>query len=236
MSKNCSACGALKEYAPNFVANGITDKECNSLQKDTGLNPDLAVLHNNCEDLNDLLDCLIGTHQEKLPAADICDWKSYLDDLMSNLKNMHKAMICSDCGQWKMLWELLKRIEDLEKIVIDRDGYVTVTKTYHHTVPVEKFMKVGSNNMMYWSGAPSVGESFINIPVAEMDIVDTVVAQPQVVGNRVHAVTVAIQSAARIGDNYNVNFDTYELEGFSDPEYPYSVPVDFIVVGRKKVK
>lgn len=236
MAEYCSACESLKEYAPNFVVNGITDKECNSLQKDKGLNPSLPVLHNNCEDMNDMLDCLYGALQDKLPAYDVCDWKEYMDELMSNMYNMQKAMICSDCGQWKMIWDLLDRVEKLEEIVIDKEGYITVTKSYSHTVPVEKFMKVGSNNMMYWSGAPSVGESYINIPVAEMDIVDTVVAQPQVVGNRVHAVTVAIQSAVRIGDNYNVNFDTYELEGFSDPEYPYSVPVNFIVVGRKKVK
>lgn len=103
MADYCSACGALKEYAPNFVVNGITDKECNSLQNNTGLNPDLEVLHNNCQDLNDLLDCLIGALHDKLPAYDVCDWKEYMDELMSNIYNIKKAIICSECGLWTAL-------------------------------------------------------------------------------------------------------------------------------------
>ncbi|MCB5954011.1 hypothetical protein [Enterococcus sp. CWB-B31] len=236
MAENCSACANLKEYAPNFVANGITDKECQSLQKDTGLNPNLSVLHNNCEDLNDMLACLLGVPKDKLPAFDVCDWKEFMEIYMTNMETFQKAMVCNACGQWAMIWELLKRIEALEKIIIDREGYVTVTKTYSHTVPVDKFITTGGGNEIYWSGSPNMGESYINIPVSEMDIVDTVVAQPQVVGNRVHAVTVAIQSSVKIGDNYQVNFDTYEIEGIIDSQYPYSVPVTFIVVGRKKVK
>ncbi len=120
MSNYCEACGSLKEYAPNFVLNGITDSECKSLGQNKGLNSALSVLHNNCQDLNDMLDCLIGAHQDKLPSYDVCDWKEYINELMSNLYNMEKAMICSECGQWteiEKLWAEIDRIwKELEKI------------------------------------------------------------------------------------------------------------------------
>lgn len=106
MSDYCTACGVLKEYAPNFVKNGITDKECKSLQKDTGLNPDLKELHKNCEDLNDMLDCLLNSLQDKLPAYSVCDWKAYMKELTNNLHTIQKSMICSECGQWAKLHEI----------------------------------------------------------------------------------------------------------------------------------
>ena len=232
MSNYCSACENLKEYATNFVVNGITDKECGSLKNDTGLNPELAVLHNSCEDLNDLLNCLIGAQQDKLPAFDVCDWKEFMNELLSNMYNMQKAMICSECGQWS-------KIHEIEDILISRDGYVTVTKTYEYVVPVEKFIDSGNpKTTIFWSGSPLLGESFINIPVSEMDIVDTVVAQPQVVVDRAHSVTVAIQEAEKIGDHYRVNFDTYEIQASMEESqiFPFAVPIEFIVVGRKKVR
>ena len=105
MSKHCTACEELKRNAPNFILNGITERECESLQNDTGLNNQLSVLRNNCEDLNDMLDCLVGALHETLPAYDVCNIKDYIDQLMTNLYSLQKAMICSKCGQWKMLWE-----------------------------------------------------------------------------------------------------------------------------------
>ena len=104
MSKHCTACEELKQNAPHFTLNGITERECESLQNDTGLNNQLSVLRNNCEDLNDMLDCLVGALHEKLPAYDVCNIKDYIDQLMTNLYTLKKAMICSKCGQWKMLW------------------------------------------------------------------------------------------------------------------------------------
>ena len=105
MSKHCTACEELKQNAPNFILNGITERECESLQNDTGLNDQLPVLRNNCEDLNDMLDCLVGALHEKLPTHDVCNIKDFIDELMTNLYNLQKAMICSECGQWTMLWE-----------------------------------------------------------------------------------------------------------------------------------
>lgn len=85
---------------------GITDKECRSLQKDTGLNPDLAIIHKNCEDLHDLLDCFLRRLQDKLPAYDVCHWKDYLREVTANIYQIQKALICSDCGQWQKIHEI----------------------------------------------------------------------------------------------------------------------------------
>ena len=131
MSKHCTACEELKRNAPHFILNGITERECESLQNDTGLsgggewyqsggggdegepafqditrlNNELSVLRNNCDDLNDMLDCLVGALHEELPAYDVCNIKDYIDKLMTNLYNLQKAIICSKCGQWAKLWE-----------------------------------------------------------------------------------------------------------------------------------
>ncbi|WP_086350257.1 hypothetical protein [Candidatus Enterococcus clewellii] len=113
MAEHCEACENLKEYAANFIINGITDRECNSLQKDTGLNPKLPVLHNNCEDLNDLNDCLLGALGDTLAEYDVCDWKEFMSKLMTNLQLLNKAMICSECGQWVKIHELEDSINKL---------------------------------------------------------------------------------------------------------------------------
>ncbi|MGM0175681.1 hypothetical protein [Enterococcus sp. DIV0800] len=229
--KHCSACERLKEENLNVWEYGIGDKECESLQEDTGFNPDLKVLHNDCEDLHDLNDCFIAQKVQELPKYDDCDWKAYAKDFGQNAYNVFKGIICAICGIWK-------KIHLIIDVLKDNDGYVTVVKTYEFTVPVNKFVPC-FNPKMYWSGSPDVGECFISIPVKEMDLVDIVTAQPQVVGNQVHAVTVAIQSSIHKGEHYEVNFDTYEIEGNNvpgAPPFPFSVPIKFIVVGRKKIK
>lgn len=230
---NCEACATLRDKAPETIK-GITEAACASLGEDTGLNPNIDPLSDNCTDLQLLSDCFYNTLATKLRTADDCDWKDFVKMLLSNDKVFKDALVCNECGQWKWIWELLRRIDELENIII-QDGYVTVTKVHSYTVPVDKFVNTSGPNSVQFSGSPLVGESFISIPVSEMDIVDSVVAQPQVVGNRVHAVTVAIQTAIRVGDIYEVNFDTYEIQG-DNGNFPFAVPVNFVVTGRKRVR
>ena len=116
MANNCLACERLKEYAYNFVVNGITDAECDSLRVNQGLNPNLAD-HDNCEALNDMLDCLIGNLHDRLPSFSICDWREYVDELMTNMYNFKKALTCSICGQWDALNEIDNRISNIERIL-----------------------------------------------------------------------------------------------------------------------
>lgn len=104
MAEYCSACERLREENPDFVDYGISDKECQSLQNNTGLNPDLSVLHTSCEDLNDMNDCIIGQHGKTIKAYDDCDWKKYAKDQNWNLWNMFKGIICTICGLWKALY------------------------------------------------------------------------------------------------------------------------------------
>jgi len=108
--QHCSACERLKQHNPNVIVNGITGKECKSLQDNKGLGGecDKDYKRNDCEDLNDLNDCFIGTLGDKLPAYDECDWKQFAKDLVTNLWNVLKALICAICGLWKKTDELSK--------------------------------------------------------------------------------------------------------------------------------
>ena len=107
---NCQACTELRDYAPGFIQNGVTGKTALSLSKDTGLNPDLTVLHNNCEDLTDANDCLVGRMGQEVQAYDQCDWKDYMSRLVPNLYELNKAMIAGDCGQWRQIHALCDQL------------------------------------------------------------------------------------------------------------------------------
>ena len=98
---DCGACNDLREYAPDFVQNGVTNKICNSLANDTGLNPNLTTLHTDCEDLKDVNDCLVGRMDGEIEAYEVCDWKKYMHKFIPNLYETIKAGICSICGLWK---------------------------------------------------------------------------------------------------------------------------------------
>lgn len=108
MADNCASCNNLRQYAPDVVVNGITEKVCESLRMNEGLNGDLEELHTNCEDIKDLVDCLLGQYLESVPAMDNCDWKKALEGALANLITTLEAMGCSDCGQW----DEIKAIQD----------------------------------------------------------------------------------------------------------------------------
>lgn len=97
--RDCSACSDLQENAPEFVQNGVTTNVCNSLKNDTGFNPSSG--NNDCTDLNDANDCLIGNMEDEVDAYDVCEWKEFMPKFIHNLWNVLKAMICAICGIWK---------------------------------------------------------------------------------------------------------------------------------------
>ena len=125
MSDYCQACEELKAYNAGFLMNGITDRACESLRRNEGLNPDLPELHDDCEDLHSVVDCLIGQLGESLPAYDICDVMEYLKKLMPNLYNTLKAFACSECGQWDAIEALLR--DDFTELEAGKD----YTWNYH---------------------------------------------------------------------------------------------------------
>ena len=137
MSKiSCDACVELKENAPEFVMNGVTDDVAASLRNDTGFNPKLTVTHNNCQDLNDANDCLIGRMDNELEAYEVCDWKEYMHKLMPNMYEILKAMIAGDCGQWDQIHSLCGMINDI--LYNNMSAYGTLTGTRYDSATARK--------------------------------------------------------------------------------------------------
>lgn len=111
---NCSACDDLRNDAPNFVVNGLTDTEIASLKNNTGLNP--SNNNKDCEDLNNMNDCLIGNMEEEVELYDVCDWKTYMTQFVPNIWTMFAGIIAAICGIWtniSNLWKMANRIDCL---------------------------------------------------------------------------------------------------------------------------
>lgn len=98
MSNNCASCNELREHAPDFVQNGVTDDIAESLQNNNGLNP--KETSDNCTDLNLANDCLIGQMAEEVNAYGTCDWPIYAKKFVPNVYQMLKGIINSICGLW----------------------------------------------------------------------------------------------------------------------------------------
>lgn len=103
-TRNCSACADLQDYAPEFVLNGVTDTVSASLANDTGFNPNNS--RNDCTDLNDASDCLIGNMDDEIEAYDVCDWKTYMHNFVPNAYNMFKSFASALCGVWTNIHSL----------------------------------------------------------------------------------------------------------------------------------
>ena len=109
--QSCNACNDLREYAPEFVINGVTDNVCEHLADNEGLSG--ADAHNDCDDLHDVNDCLIGNMDDELESFEICEWKDFMHQYIPNNYETLKAMICSMCGQWEMIEDHEERIDAL---------------------------------------------------------------------------------------------------------------------------
>lgn len=95
---NCEACEAIRQTDPNLIVNGFTDTECNSLKNDTGLSPTSG--NNDCTDLDNLNDCLVGNGATEVEAYDVCDWKEFMKKFIPNVWTVLKGIICAICGLW----------------------------------------------------------------------------------------------------------------------------------------
>lgn len=95
---NCDACNELRNDAPNLIVNGLTDTECTSLKNNTGLNPSSG--NDDCTDLDNMNDCLIGNLEAEIDAYDVCDWKEFTTKFIENAWTVFKGIICSICGLW----------------------------------------------------------------------------------------------------------------------------------------
>lgn len=90
----CSSCEELRQNAPNLIANGFTDNECENLRDGNGLGGD----GDNCSDMQDMNDCFIGMMDNEIDAYDNCDWKKFMHNLIPNVWATMKGIICWLCG------------------------------------------------------------------------------------------------------------------------------------------
>lgn len=106
----CSPCIKLKKQNPDFWQNGITDKACNSLKENTGL--DSKNGHKDCEDLHDMNDCLLEQARKEMNKLDWCNPKTlyrFLKDYICKLHALLKAIICAICGLWEKVEDLMSQ-------------------------------------------------------------------------------------------------------------------------------
>lgn len=294
---SCEACNTLEDISFNTAHEGIGDAECASLRKNFGLNQENTPLHDNCQDMAVMLDCLIGQLIEGFDMYDICDWKEPFRVLVNNMYNLIKARDCSDCGQWdeinklweetEKLWEETRKLwQETEKLwteinrlwteiykiwnyiyalearitnlesrmtaienrvttveghitniynilsnLVYPEGFVTITKVHRATCDAAQFGFHTTSPNDFWA---ALGFA-VSFDVSEFDIVDGVWVQPRVVGNAIHPVTTLVQTAERVGNNFIVDIDVYEITGRSATTAPFSVPIDYFVIGRKRV-
>lgn len=102
--RSCTACDDLRTYAPGLAVNGLDDNNCTSLQNDTGLVASNG--HNDCQDLNDMNDCLVGDMKVEVDKYNVCDWKKFAKEFIPNLWTTLKGIICAICGIWTHIHKL----------------------------------------------------------------------------------------------------------------------------------
>lgn len=120
-TKNCAACDDLRTSASNLIVNGLGDTECVSLQNNTGLNPSSG--HDDCTDLHNLNDCLVGNMEQEVDAYDVCDWKPFMKAFIPNAWTTIKGVICAVCGIWRVLQKHSCMLDKLSgEVLINIDG------------------------------------------------------------------------------------------------------------------
>lgn len=146
---DCGSCNDLREFAPHFVQNGITDTECNSLKNDTGLNPSVSPVHTDCDDLNDVNDCLVGRMDGELEAYDVCDWKKFMHKFIPNVYETIKGVICALCGAWTKIHNHDDRLDDLcvkvDNMMSPQTAIYGVTP-YNDVAPARIIGTIGEKN------------------------------------------------------------------------------------------
>lgn len=149
----CKTCEDLQQYSPDFIANGVTDEMCSNLESNTGL---MNKGRENCTDLHNANDCLIGGIAEKATSYNPCDPNKMIEDLAKNVMHVIDMLICSDCGQWneiKKIWDEIQKIwdaiEELQNGMSDQNANINKMLS-----AVEKILQNLKN-----SGAWTVPES-----------------------------------------------------------------------------
>ena len=150
---DCSACEDLRENAPNLVVNGMTSTECTYLKNNTGLSGS----SDDCTDLDDLNDCLVGNMADEVSAYDVCDWKTFMKSFIPNTWTVLKGVICSICGIWNNIDKLWCWVENLAKPQANSTLYPDDSKV--------KFRKVDGVALRYDASNPKPSDAPLQITV-----------------------------------------------------------------------
>ena len=154
---NCNACETLRDEAPEFMLNGMTDDECLSLKNNTGLSASSG--NDDCTDLDLMNDCLIGNMTEEIEAESTCNWKPFVKRYIGNSWNMFKGIVCSICG----LWENIRKLNCIANWLIqghkfsigedESDGsYVVAGKGISFMEPTDEGTHSSDINLVYIAG------------------------------------------------------------------------------------
>lgn len=111
----------------NFCFSEITDKICENLQNDEGINPSAKHSNTDCDDLTSLNDLATGSLHNALMTLNLCDvdaYKCWLDSLLSWQWNVDKAIICALCGAWQ---------EAKKKTTVSAGNNITITTSKNST-------------------------------------------------------------------------------------------------------
>lgn len=148
---NCSSCEEIRQVDPNLIVNGFGDTECSSLQNNTGLSPSSG--NDDCTDLNNLNDCLVGNQEAEVDLYEVCDWKKFMKQFIPNLWTTLKAIICAVCGIWT-------RVKKLECIV----SYMGSGSTFHiGEEPSDGSYVVAGKGVSFYQTGQDVWSGDVNI-------------------------------------------------------------------------
>lgn len=157
---NCSACEELRQEVPLLLCNGFDDNMCASLKNDTGLSASSG--HNDCTDLNNMNDCLVGNLEAEVDAYEVCDWKEFVKTLIPNIWTMFKGIICAICGIWTNIHHILNEITKLW-CWIDALSKPQSNATLYPDDPKVRFRKVSGVELRYDPQNPKPNDAPLTI-------------------------------------------------------------------------
>lgn len=163
MATNCKACDDLRTNAPNVLVNGVDATACNSLKNNTGFNP--ATSTDDCADLEDANDCLVGMMEEELDAYDVCDWKEYMAKFIPNVYTVLKGIICAICGLWtniSKIWCWLNNITKAQDFAVTEKYIEWAPGVHKNTVGTDLALPAITGNAYtgYITGSIQIAQSW----------------------------------------------------------------------------
>ena len=163
---NCQACKDLREEVPQLICDGFDNTMCASLKNDTGLSPTSG--HNDCTDLDNLNDCLVGNMGAEVDLYDVCDWRTFMKKFIPNLWTTLKALICAVCGIWTNIHNLWSYARSYRLVKRGNNIVLTASDGDHGSVVDDdtKYSISKSGNKITLTGSDGNNSS---VTVNEMD-------------------------------------------------------------------